>query len=138
MTDAAWNLRRVARLESELYGQAAGDPLISEDDAIYRRAMGLLRYKIAHDRIYHRAYKQFTALQNHRLNNEIALTQPPSESEPEPAPPASPTPETNQTQEAVIDAAQRCLAEVDREIASTKDFIANFSGFLNMTKMPRL
>lgn len=44
---AAWNLRRVARLESELYDKGAGDPLIAEDDAIYRRAMGLLRYKTA-------------------------------------------------------------------------------------------
>ncbi|HUQ91690.1 MAG TPA: hypothetical protein VM120_08410 [Bryobacteraceae bacterium] len=39
MADAAWNLRRVAKLESELYVKANGDPLITEDEAIYRRAM---------------------------------------------------------------------------------------------------
>lgn len=128
MTDAAWNLRRVAKLESELYIRAGGDPLITEDEAIYRNAMGLLRYKIAHDRIYHKAYKQFTALPNHRLNRENAVAQ--NHETPAEAPP---TPATNQTQEAIRAAAQQCMNEVDREIAATKDFIGSF---LRAAKIP--
>ncbi|MBV6433224.1 MAG: hypothetical protein IANPNBLG_03401 [Bryobacteraceae bacterium] len=67
---AAWRLRNLTVAEAQLYAQAGGDPLLSEDPLIEKRAALLHRYRAEAERSYHRHLNQLKSLQNNRLYQE--------------------------------------------------------------------
>ncbi len=67
---AAWRLRNLALADAALYDQAAGDPLLSENPDIEKRAALLHRYRTAAERSYQRALNQLKSIQNDRLYRE--------------------------------------------------------------------
>ncbi|MCC6344202.1 MAG: hypothetical protein IT166_18510 [Bryobacterales bacterium] len=67
---AAWRLRNLAVADARLYEQAGGDPLLSENPGIEKRAALLHRYRTAAERAYHRALNQLKSIQNNRLYRE--------------------------------------------------------------------
>ncbi|MBV6433966.1 MAG: hypothetical protein IANPNBLG_04200 [Bryobacteraceae bacterium] len=67
---AAWRLRNLAIADAHLYEKAGGDPLLSEDPEIAKRAALLHRYRTAAERAYTRALNQLKSLQNNRLYQE--------------------------------------------------------------------
>ncbi|MCZ2151575.1 MAG: hypothetical protein LC126_27855 [Bryobacterales bacterium] len=67
---AAWRLRNLTVAEAQLYARAGGDPLLSEDPEIEKRANLLHRYRSETERAYHRHLNQLKSLQNNRLYQE--------------------------------------------------------------------
>lgn len=67
---AAWRLRNLAIADARLYEKAGGDPLLSEDPEIEKRAALLHRYRTTAERAYTRALNQLKSLQNNRLYHE--------------------------------------------------------------------
>jgi hypothetical protein len=68
---AAWNLRRFAALEAQLFEQAGHiDPLLSDDPAIQKKAATLYRHRADNQRSYNRALKDLKFSQNNRLTRE--------------------------------------------------------------------
>ncbi|MBV6433154.1 MAG: hypothetical protein IANPNBLG_03325 [Bryobacteraceae bacterium] len=67
---AAWRLRNLALADAQLYEKASGDPLLSEDPEIEKRAALLHRYRTTAERAYSRALNQLKSLQNNRLYQE--------------------------------------------------------------------
>jgi hypothetical protein len=70
LTAATWRLRNLAVADAQLYEKANGDPLLSEDPDIEKRAALLHRYRTAAERAYQRALNQLKSLQNNRLYQE--------------------------------------------------------------------
>jgi hypothetical protein len=61
---AAWNLRRVRRLEAQLY-DGVTDPLA--DDALQAKMNMLARHHTRHERSFHRALREIKALKTQRV-----------------------------------------------------------------------
>ncbi|MCC6365484.1 MAG: hypothetical protein IT165_18375 [Bryobacterales bacterium] len=67
---AAWRLRNLAIADAALYEKAGGDPLLSDNPEIEKRAALLHRYRTAAERSYQRALHQLKTHQNNRLYHE--------------------------------------------------------------------
>jgi hypothetical protein len=65
---AAWNLRRIRRLEAELF-DGVRDPLT--DPALEARLHTLARYQARAERSFYRALKELRTLQTQRVANQI-------------------------------------------------------------------
>ncbi|MCC6364304.1 MAG: hypothetical protein IT165_12325 [Bryobacterales bacterium] len=67
---SAWRLRNLALADAALYEKAGGDPLLSDNPDIEKKAALLHRYRTAAERAYTRALNQLKAFQNNRLYQE--------------------------------------------------------------------
>ncbi len=67
---AAWRLRNLAIADAALYEKTGGDPLLSDNPDIEKKAALLYRYRTAAERAYTRALNQLKAIQNNRLYHE--------------------------------------------------------------------
>jgi hypothetical protein len=67
---AAWRLRSLAVADAALYDTATGDPLLSNDPGIEKKAALLHRYRTTAERSYQRALNQLKSIQNDRLYRE--------------------------------------------------------------------
>lgn len=115
MIDSAWNLRRFTFLEADLYQLAGIDPLLSNDRDIQQKYARIMRHKIFHTRVWHRAFKDLKTLQNHRLQREAAL----QAAGPTAAAPAAEGPLTP-AQQAEL---EQLYADIEREKQDLESFV---------------
>ncbi|MCC6365133.1 MAG: hypothetical protein IT165_16590 [Bryobacterales bacterium] len=64
---ASWNLRRIERLQHELYTKTGIDPLESDDPEIIAKLDRYARHQVLQERTYHRALKELRLLQDNRI-----------------------------------------------------------------------
>src|SRR5882672_3480814 len=78
--DADWNLRRLMQIETYLL-DAGLNPFFTQSSDIRARFDAILRYKTHYDKVFHRSWKEFKALQNHRTMREAEQKRAPSSPE---------------------------------------------------------
>jgi hypothetical protein len=63
---AAWNLRRIERLQQKLYTETGIDPLESDDPGVIAKLDRYARHQVLQERTYHRVLKELRLLQDNR------------------------------------------------------------------------
>jgi len=67
ITLAAWNLRRIERLQQKLYTETGVDPLESDNPEVTAKLEHYARHQVLNERSYHRALKELRLLQDNRI-----------------------------------------------------------------------
>ena len=70
---AAWNLRRVRRMETELCGGHASYTAVLDDEVLQKKLDRLARHHTRIERTFHRCLKELIAIRDRRIHDEACL-----------------------------------------------------------------